>query len=106
MKVEAPNNHPTKEEVARGGQEHVERIEAPRALGNTAPESVTEDGITAHRLPLKAAEDPSGVLAERYLGSVTSAVYLIRPDQHVAARWNSYVETAMRAALRRACAKE
>jgi 3-(3-hydroxy-phenyl)propionate hydroxylase len=28
-------------------------------------------------------------LAERYLGSVAQAIYLIRPDQHVAARWQT-----------------
>ena len=51
-------------------------------------------------------DDPTGALAERYLGEAKSAVYLIRPDQHVAARWNEFDETALRAALRTACAKE
>ncbi|RBI86241.1 FAD-dependent oxidoreductase [Rhodosalinus halophilus] len=71
-----------------------------------APEQVAENGIEAARVALSAADDPSGALAERYLGDNPSAVYLIRPDQHVAARWPAYDETAVRAAIRRATAKE
>ncbi|MEM7597123.1 MAG: FAD-dependent oxidoreductase [Pseudomonadota bacterium] len=32
-------------------------------------------------------QDPTGALRARYLGSQPSAMYLIRPDQHIAARW-------------------
>lgn len=71
-----------------------------------APDSVTEDGVTATRMALSAADDTTGALADRYLGTTKSGVYLIRPDQHVAARWDSYDETALRAALRKACGKE
>ena len=71
-----------------------------------APDQVTEDGVTAARVAISASDDPSGALASRYLGEATSAVYLVRPDQHVVARWESYDETALRAALRRACGKE
>ena len=35
-----------------------------------------------------------------------SAVYLIRPHQHVAARWSRFDAGAMRTALRKACAKD
>ena len=41
-------------------------------------------------------------LAERYLGNARTAVYLVRPDQHIAARWNSYEESAVNQALLRA----
>jgi len=71
-----------------------------------APESVEVDGITATRLALSASDDATGALAERYLGDAESAVYLIRPDQHVAARWSTCDETALRAALRHACGKD
>ncbi|MEP3436543.1 MAG: FAD-dependent oxidoreductase [Hoeflea sp.] len=71
-----------------------------------APDSIEEDGITARRLALSASDDPSGALAERYLGSARAAVYLIRPDQHVAARWDSFNEAALRKALREACGKD
>ena len=62
-----------------------------------APEALEEGGITLTRLALCAQGAPE--LAERYLGEAKSAVYLIRPDQHVAARWESYDEAAVRAAL-------
>ncbi|HKJ62997.1 MAG TPA: FAD-dependent oxidoreductase [Hyphomicrobiales bacterium] len=71
-----------------------------------APEVMEEDGITVTRLALSATDDASGALAERYLGSAQTGVYLIRPDQHVAARWTDFDEHAVRAALRTACAKE
>ncbi len=71
-----------------------------------APDTITEDGVSARRIAIKAEEDPSGALADRYLGGASSAVYLIRPDQHVAARWDTFDETAVRAALRTACAKD
>ena len=70
------------------------------------PESLEEGGIAARRLALSVADDATGGLAARYLGDAPSAVYLIRPDQHVAARWDRYDEPALRAALRKACGKE
>ena len=71
-----------------------------------APEQVEADGVTATRLALSAADDATGYLKERYLGEAAGAVYLIRPDQHVAARFETFDEAAMRAALRRACGRE
>ena len=71
-----------------------------------APDTITEDGIEVTRLALSAADDPTGALAARYLGDAKSAVYLIRPDQHVAARRPTYDEKLMRTAIRRATAKE
>ena len=45
--------------------------------------------------------DAKGVAAERYDGR-GGTVYLIRPDQHVAARWRRFDLTSIRAALGRA----
>ena len=64
------------------------------------------DGIPVAHLALSAGDDPTGALAARYLGDAPSAVYLIRPDQHVAARWPRFDAAAVRDALRRACAKD
>lgn len=71
-----------------------------------APDSLDEDGITLRRVAVSAADDPTGQLAERYLGDATSAVYLIRPDQHVAARRANFDENLIRQAVRRATGKD
>ncbi|PWE32423.1 FAD-dependent oxidoreductase [Maritimibacter sp. 55A14] len=68
------------------------------AIGTEVPERLEEDGIEVVTLALRADADPR--LAKRYLGGAAQAVYLIRPDQHVAARWTGYDEDAVRAALR------
>ena len=47
--------------------------------------------------------DEAGVLAQRY-GAQPGTVYLIRPDQYVAARWRSFDAALATAALRRALA--
>jgi 3-(3-hydroxy-phenyl)propionate hydroxylase len=44
-------------------------------------------------------------LKARYLGDAGAAVYLLRPDQHVAARWLAYDEAAVKAALLNAIGK-
>ena len=73
---------------------------------DTRADGIEEGGVRAEGLALSTAEDPTGALAASYLCEAASAVYLIRPDQHVAARWDSFDEGAIRAALRHACAKE
>ncbi|GGE32486.1 FAD-dependent oxidoreductase [Primorskyibacter flagellatus] len=70
-----------------------------------APDTLA-DGITIRRLALSAADDPTGALAARYLGQAASAVYLIRPDQHVVYRAATYDDTAVRRALRRTTCRE
>ncbi len=76
------------------------------AIDTEAPSRLDESGLTAIGMRVTAADDPEGGLARRYLGGSKSAVYLIRPDQHVAARWENYDDAAVRAALRKACGKE
>jgi 3-(3-hydroxy-phenyl)propionate hydroxylase len=71
-----------------------------------APENFAAEGIEIPRLALSVTDDPSGALAARYLGDAPSAVYLIRPDQHVAARWDSFDAPHVAAALARALGKE
>ena len=66
------------------------------------PEAIEVDGIAACAWSRWRPDEPSGALAERYLGEAPAAVYLIRPDQHVAARWTSLDEAAVRAAIRTA----
>ncbi len=75
-------------------------------IDTDAPEEIEEDGITVTRLALSTRDDTSGALKRRYLGDEPSAVYLIRPDQHVAARRPTYNDSLIRAAIRRATGKE
>ncbi|TNJ41109.1 FAD-dependent oxidoreductase [Phaeobacter sp. B1627] len=75
-------------------------------LNADAPDVVEEAGLTIPRLAVTTDADETGALAARYLGTAGSAVYLIRPDQHVAARMETYDDGAIRAALRRAIGQE
>jgi len=63
-------------------------------LGMAAPN-------VAGATPLTLA-DPSGALRARYLGRAHRAIYLIRPDQHVAARWADARPADIAVALARA----
>jgi 3-(3-hydroxy-phenyl)propionate hydroxylase len=67
-----------------------------------APDSLVAQGVTVPRLALSATPE----LTARYLGQAPAAVYLVRPDQHVAARWDRYDEAAVTAALGRAMGKD
>lgn len=70
-----------------------------------APPPLEVDGVTVE--PLAAGRDfgdAQGLAAERYDGRPGTA-YLIRPDQHVAARWRRFDEGKLRAALDRALAR-
>lgn len=63
---------------------------------------VTVGGITAQVLEVgKDIIDAKGVLKARYDGQ-PGTVYLIRPDQHVAARWRQFDAGQVQAAMRRA----
>ena len=72
-------------------------------IGADGPEALSEAGVDVEVLRLDPAKRPE--LVSRYLGERRAAVYLLRPDQHVAARWPDHDEDALRAALRRAIGK-
>ncbi|MEM8704593.1 MAG: FAD-dependent oxidoreductase, partial [Pseudomonadota bacterium] len=71
-------------------------------LGVDVPESLDTAGISVKGHSFSNGEI-SQELSDRYLGSAKTAVYLIRPDQHVAARWLDFsreeVETALKTAM-------
>jgi 3-(3-hydroxy-phenyl)propionate hydroxylase len=64
-----------------------------------APERVGGGGVAATRIALTTRGPTQDWLRDRYLGKAASAVYLVRPDQHVAARWERYDEAAVAAAI-------
>lgn len=72
------------------------------AIDAEVPGPLDVDGIRVEPLTLSTAFDNSGALRERYLGEYRSAIYLVRPDQHVAARWPAYDAAAVGAAVSRA----
>ncbi len=69
------------------------------------PDSLHEEGLEIHCLSLNSGDDPTGGLRQRYLGEAKAAVYLIRPDQHVVARWGNLDTAQVRRALRNAIGK-
>ncbi|MEM8657593.1 MAG: FAD-dependent oxidoreductase [Pseudomonadota bacterium] len=75
------------------------------AINTDIPAEVPAAGITVPTRALTDADDIDGLLAQRYLGAAKTAVYLIRPDQHVAARWEAFSADAVTAALQTALAK-
>tara|TARA_R110002073_G_scaffold1471_16_gene10237 strand:- start:5868 stop:7511 length:1644 start_codon:yes stop_codon:yes gene_type:complete len=74
------------------------------AIDADVPDSFAAQGIDCKLLRLSARGNDA--LRERYLGAAPGAVYLIRPDQHVAARWSAWDAAAATAALGRAIGKE
>ena len=70
-------------------------------IGADAPDRLTAHDLDVPRLGLEATPE----LQARYLGAAPGAVYLIRPDQHVAARWSSFDAVAVSAALAQAIGK-
>ena len=71
-------------------------------IDQDAPDALVIEGIEIKRLALSTADDAEGYHKQRYLGDAGAAVYLVRPDQHVAARWDHYDEAAVKVALLKA----
>ena len=76
------------------------------AINTSAPQISEVDGVAVECLELElASDDPTGAIGERYLGANPCAVYLLRPDQHVAARWSRATADEIYAAVRVAIGK-
>jgi 3-(3-hydroxy-phenyl)propionate hydroxylase len=74
------------------------------AFGRGAAQPVAYGSVEARVLTVgEDLEDPTGVLTQRYDGQ-PGTVVLIRPDQHVAARWRRFDASKVQAALRRCLA--
>lgn len=70
-------------------------------LGVAVPDQSEDDGLPVCGRTV-VAKDIGPALAQRFLGEETQMVYLLRPDQHVVARWTEYDPKAISAALKRA----
>ncbi|MCY6383608.1 FAD-dependent oxidoreductase [Hoeflea prorocentri] len=74
-------------------------------INTNVPENLDIDGVAVEGLRINTIDDPDGHIQKRYLGDEEQAIYLFRPDQHVAARWTGYDEALVRAALNTATAR-
>ena len=65
-------------------------------IGVDVPETITANRVTIRGITI--AKTPE--ITDRLLGTaVTHAVYVLRPDQHIIARWDSFDEAAVSAAI-------
>ncbi|MGR3617290.1 MAG: FAD-dependent oxidoreductase [Paracoccaceae bacterium] len=76
--------------------DHLDDGFAILAIGVDLPDITEVEGTAIAQVSLDANETE---VRNRYLGDAPSAVYLIRPDQHVAARWPTYDPAALRQAV-------
>jgi len=74
-------------------------------VGTDVPDQTVLDGIVLRGLTIPA-DQISRDLRCRYLDDAAAAVYLVRPDQHVAARWTAYESGAVADALAIALGKK
>jgi 3-(3-hydroxy-phenyl)propionate hydroxylase len=73
----------------------------PLAGGAKVVAVVPAGGTAAARNGITVVEDVEGLAARRY-GAAPGTIYLLRPDQHVAARWQRWNAQAFERALARA----
>lgn len=74
------------------------------AINADIPDGLTTPNTKIDVVNIKA-NDATGAIADRYLGDNASAIYFIRPDQHVAARWAEFDVDIVTAAIQRALGK-
>jgi 3-(3-hydroxy-phenyl)propionate hydroxylase len=86
-----------------------EALDAPTidALAALSRERVGADALVisakpATRIGVLVAHDAKGVAAKRY-DAAPGTTYVVRPDQHVAARFRAFDAAKVRAAIARAC---
>ena len=63
------------------------------------------EGIEIAQLELSVTSETNKTLGERFLGTAERAVYLIRPDQHIVARWSEYDAARVQIAVANALGK-
>ncbi|WP_417425823.1 FAD-dependent oxidoreductase [Hoeflea sp.] len=76
------------------------------AIDLEVPDGLEIDGIPVTAIKLTTSGDEEGYLRQRYLGDALAGAYLVRPDQHVVARWDHFDENAVTAALLKAIGRQ
>ena len=74
-------------------------------LNTDAPSPQKIEGIEIAQLDLSVTSDTNKTLGERFLGTVERAIYLIRPDQQIVARWSKYDPAGVQMAVATALGK-
>ncbi|VAW03938.1 2-polyprenyl-6-methoxyphenol hydroxylase and related FAD-dependent oxidoreductases [hydrothermal vent metagenome] len=74
------------------------------SINSEAPDSLDLDGIIVESLSLDAK--PNSELSQQYLGANSGAVYLIRPDKYIAARWTDFDTQMVGDALKTAVSRQ
>jgi len=69
------------------------------AIDTQVPDNFASHGITVSGLTIETSQSDSDAIGKRYLGGAKSAVYLIRPDRHIVARWSAFDENAVERAM-------
>jgi len=82
--------------------DHLGDVFTVLVLGDTPISAIESDEIEIKTVPIKT---PSKELRARYLGEQDKGVYLIRPDQHVVARWASFDAASIESAISTALGK-
>jgi 3-(3-hydroxy-phenyl)propionate hydroxylase len=70
-----------------------------------APSPQEIEGIEIAHLEMRTSSDTNKTLGERFLGTAERAIYLIRPDQHIVARWSEYDAASVQMAVATALGK-
>ena len=74
-------------------------------LNTDAPSPQEIEGLEIAQLDLSVTSHTNKTLGERFLGTADRAVYLIRPDQHIVARWSEYEAARVQMAVATALGK-
>ena len=74
-------------------------------LNTDAPSPQEIECIEIAHLEVRATSDTNKTLGERFLGTAERAIYLIRPDQHIVARWSEYDAASVQMAVATALGK-
>jgi 3-(3-hydroxy-phenyl)propionate hydroxylase len=75
------------------------------AININVPDAVHIEGIDLSTRTITVTDNENQILGDRFLGNGKTAVYLVRPDQHIIARWPNYDAAKIRNALNKALGK-